>query len=214
MLSAYSTLVFDCDGVILNSNRIKTEAFRRAAQPYGVEAAQKLVDHHIAHGGVSRYKKFQHFLDTIVLGTDGPRLDELLISYASFVRQGLMTCDVTEGLEGLRAALPGIRWMIVSGGDQLELRGVFAARGLDKLFDGGIFGSPDSKDKILARELQNGSISKPALFLGDSKYDHIASAAAGLDFLFISAWSEFSGWKPYLKKHQLIALPFVCSASL
>ena len=34
-ISDYKALVFDCDGVVLDSNRIKTEAFRIAALPWG-----------------------------------------------------------------------------------------------------------------------------------------------------------------------------------
>lgn len=34
------------------------------------------------------------------------------------------------------------------------------------------------------------SLSVPALFLGDSKYDYQAASAAGLDFVFLSGWSE------------------------
>ncbi len=54
-LADYSTLIFDCDGVILDSNRVKTAAFFSAASPYGELVAAKLVEHHVAHGGVSRY---------------------------------------------------------------------------------------------------------------------------------------------------------------
>ena len=35
----YSTIVFDCDGVILNSNKIKTDAFFNATIKYGQEKA-------------------------------------------------------------------------------------------------------------------------------------------------------------------------------
>lgn len=128
---------------------------------------------------------------------DGPDLDALLVRYAAAVREGLRTCAVTPGLSDLRALTPGARWLIVSGGDQAELRAVFAARGLATLFDGGIFGSPDTKDTILAREQARGGIAAPALFLGDSRYDHEAASAAGLDFVFVSGWSEFSGWEAY-----------------
>ena len=198
----YRTLVFDCDGVVLDSNRIKTEAFRSAALPWGTAAAQALVDHHIAHGGVSRFAKFRHFIDCIlprhapgaVLGRDGPDLEALLEAYAAAVRDGLLSCAVAEGLEALREATPGARWLIVSGGAQDELRAVFAARGLDAHFDGGIFGSPDDKDMILARELTTGCIRRPALFLGDSRYDLEAARRAGLDFVFVSGWTEVRDW--------------------
>ena len=35
----YKTIVFDCDGVILNSNKLKTDAFRIVAKNYGDEEA-------------------------------------------------------------------------------------------------------------------------------------------------------------------------------
>ena len=194
-LHRYASLVFDCDGVVLDSNRLKTEAFGQAAAAYGPEAARAMVDHHVAHGGVSRYAKFAHFLDRIVPqvapGRDGPGLEALLEAYAAGVREGLATCAVAEGLEALRALTPGVRWLIVSGGDQAELREVFAARGLAEMFDGGIFGSPDTKDAILARELAAGTVRRPALFVGDSRLDHEAAGRAGHDFVYVSGWSEW-----------------------
>jgi phosphoglycolate phosphatase-like HAD superfamily hydrolase len=207
----YRTLVFDCDGVILNSNRVKTEAFRTAAMPYGILAAQELVDYHIANGGVSRYVKFRYFLDTIVpkfplVNIDGsvrPSLDSLLTAYSQSVRNGLMTCMVAEGLDELRKATVGTRWLIVSGGDQSELREIFAARSISRHFDGGIMGSPETKDSILSREIERGNIKRPALFLGDSRYDFHAAKAAGLDFIFISGWTEMKDWPNFVNDHNL-----------
>lgn len=193
-LRRYSTLVFDCDGVVLDSNRVKTRAFYEAALPYGEAAAQKLVEYHVSHGGISRYKKFALFLAEMTDGRSGPGLEELLESYATRVRDGLMSCDIAPGLKELRETTPDARWLIVSGGDQAELRDVFAARGIHENFNAGIFGSPDTKNEILARELSQGTITGDALFLGDSKYDHQASTAAGLDFVFVSDWTEVPGW--------------------
>ena len=204
----YATLVFDCDGVVLNSNRVKTDAFYQAALPYGQAAAQAMVEYHTARGGVSRYKKFAYFLEQIVPEkapyTDGPALESLLQRYAEEVRQGLLTCEVAAGLEQLRERTAVARWLIVSGGDQAELRDVFAQRGLARFFDGGIFGSPDTKDEILQRELASDNIQQPALFLGDSKYDFQAANAAGLEFVFLSGWSEVKGWKGWITDHRLM----------
>ena len=198
-IEQYCTLVFDCDGVILHSNKVKTQAFYRATLPYGEKAAQAMMDYHVANGGVSRYKKFNYFLEHIVAGKVEtvvvPRLDKLLQHYANEVRQGLLNCEVAPGLKKLRQASPNARWLIVSGGDQAELRALFAERGLAQLFDGGIFGSPDTKDEILARELACESIATPALFLGDSHYDYQAATSAGLDFVFIYGWSEVNNWE-------------------
>jgi phosphoglycolate phosphatase-like HAD superfamily hydrolase len=204
----YKTLVFDCDGVILNSNKIKTEAFYQSALAYGESAAQVLVDYHVANGGVSRYKKFAYFLDEIVPtfapNISGPSLEALLAYYAEIVLHGLLTCEVTEGLEELRNKTSDAKWLIVSGGDQTELRHVFNERGLAKYFDGGIFGSPDTKDQILEREITNGNIQQPALFLGDSKYDYQAASGAGLDFVFLTGWSEVKDLELWVSSKSII----------
>ncbi|WP_404368178.1 HAD family hydrolase [Marinobacter sp.] len=191
-IAEYRTWVFDCDGVILNSNRVKTDAFYSAAKPWGEDAARRLVEHHVRNGGISRYAKFEYFLKEIVgrPAVDRKELEELIESYASQVRQGLAECEVAPGLTELRELTRGSRWMVVSGGDQAELRAVFQTRSLAELFDGGIFGSPDTKDEILSREVASGLIAFPALFLGDSQYDYEAASRAGLDFIFVSGWSE------------------------
>ncbi|WP_126174618.1 HAD family hydrolase [Altericroceibacterium xinjiangense] len=204
MNQVYATYVFDCDGVVLDSNRLKTEAFRRAVLTYGEEAAQALVDHHVLNGGISRFEKFRYFFDKIAApGVSGPTYEELLSAYTQAVRNGLHECSIVPGLERFRQATAGRRWLIVSGGSQGELREVFTARRIDHLFDGGIFGSPDNKDMILARELGSGNIQKPALFIGDSKYDYLAAAAAGLDFVFAAYWTEMVGWRAFTREHGL-----------
>lgn len=202
-VTKYKTLVFDCDGVILNSNQVKTDAFYNAALPYGKVWAEQLVDYHVNHGGISRYTKFEYFLkhivpqDIIAKDTFESQLKTLLNTYAQLVHQGLLECEVAPGLKELRKLTPNTNWLIVSGGDQAELNEVFLKRKLSNLFDGGIYGSPDTKDEILSREIMKGNITLPALFLGDSKYDYEAALKANLDFIFLSGWSEVTDWKEW-----------------
>lgn len=181
---------------MLNSNKIKTQAFYEATKHFGHEPAMILVDYHVANGGISRYAKFEYFITQILQQPFDEALNnDLLDRFATAVKQGLMNCEIAEGLDQLKAQVPNANWLIVSGGDQQELREVFAARDLAQYFDGGIFGSPDTKDTILAREIENGNIIRPALFLGDSKYDYQAAKTAKLDFIFLTEWTE-------VKDHQ------------
>ncbi|ENX56508.1 MULTISPECIES: HAD family hydrolase [Acinetobacter] len=203
MIKEYNmTIVFDCDGVLLNSNIIKTKAFYQSALPYGKTAAQAFVNYHIKNGGISRYKKFEYFMDKIVPKlTENPidlDVEQLLSEYAKQVRKELLQCEIAENLHTLRQQTQHANWLVVSGSDQQELREIFAMRGLTELFDGGIFGSPDTKDEILTREAQNGNIKQSALLVGDSRYDYEAATKAGLDFIFVYGWTEMQNWKNWV----------------
>jgi phosphoglycolate phosphatase-like HAD superfamily hydrolase len=194
----YASVVFDCDGVILNSNHIKTEVFHDVALRFGEEAAGLLVQFHLQHGGISRYRKFEYLLEEI-LGRQATKeaIAELAGDFGDRIYQRLLRCEVSSSLTEMRKRMPGTIWAVVSGSDQEELRLIFAQRNIASIFDGGIYGSPRTKDEILTQQFQSGQLAMPALFLGDSQYDHEAAIRAGLDFVFISGWSEFSHWQSY-----------------
>lgn len=205
----YATIVFDCDGVVLNSNQVKTEAFRDSVQSYGTPAADALVQYHMNNGGVSRYRKFEYFLTEIVPDQTGPGLEDLLERYSQGVRYGLENCDIAFDLEQFREQTSESTWMIVSGGDQVELNDIFARRGIAKMFDGGIYGSPEPKESIIARLQIDETLTSPALFLGDSAYDFQVASAAGLDFLFVYGWSDLADWPSFVAKHGVAAISAV-----
>ncbi len=208
-LDNYRTIIFDCDGVVLNSNRIKTDAFHRVASRFGKVHADNLVEYHTKNGGVSRYLKFEWFLtDQLQLDPQNQEvlLNELVGQYAEQVRAALVNAEAADKLKELRDATSGSGWMIVSGGDQAELRDVFTARGEICLFDKGIFGSPDNKVDIFQREMSRGGILEPAIFIGDSRYDHVAAKEAGLDFIFVKEWSEFKDINEYAEINDVETL--------
>lgn len=205
-IKKYKSIVFDCDGVVLDSNVVKTEAYFRTAKNLGATdaQAQALVDYHVRLGGISRYHKFDYYLREIVhQPVTDDAIQSLLSEFARELEVGLMECNVADGLIALRDATSQANWMILSGGDQQEIRTLFARRHLANLFDGGLFGSPDNKDTVLAREKANGNLQLPALFIGDSKYDYEAAMRAGLDFVFLSDWTEVADWKDYCESNHI-----------
>tara|TARA_Y100001968_G_scaffold323823_1_gene362128 strand:+ start:1749 stop:2420 length:672 start_codon:yes stop_codon:yes gene_type:complete len=206
-IQEYKSIVFDCDGVILNSNKIKTRAFRIASLPYGHKASTSLEDYHLRNGGISRYEKFDYFLTSIVPISckieKEMYLKRMLKIYSEETEKGLIDSEITYGLNTLRDKTKNLSWSIVSGGDQDQLHCVFKEKQIMYLFDGGVFGSPDAKNVILKRELKRENIKKPALFLGDSALDHQVSVANGLDFIFVSGWTEFRSYEQYCIKNSI-----------
>ena len=204
----YKTIVFDCDGVVLDSNVVKTEAYFRTAKNLGATdaQAQALVDYHVKLGGISRYHKFDWYLrEVLQQPVTEAAVQKLLDSFSQELEVGLMQCDLAKGLFDLRKKTES-NWLILSGGDQQEIRDLFANRKIAHMFNGGLFGSPDNKDLVLAREMANDNISQPALFLGDSKYDFEVATRAGLDFIFISDWTEVPDWEAYCAQHKITVL--------
>lgn len=214
---SYNTLVFDCDGVVLNSNTIKTDAFRAVTLPFGESASAAFVQFHKQNGGVSRFNKFDHFLETILpayaaqtFGEEKPRLlSSFLEKFSEEVREGLLRCEVAPGLEKLREAMPGVRWLIVSGSDQAELREILDQRGISHYFDFGIYGSPKDKYSIVSGLLETGQIHLPALFLGDSRLDYEVSKAFGLDFMFVHEWTELADWRQFCNQNMVQYIPSI-----
>jgi phosphoglycolate phosphatase-like HAD superfamily hydrolase len=206
-LHQYRTLVFDCDGVILDSNAVRAQAFFNAALPYGEQHAAALREYHILHGGVSRYVKFEVLLrDMVGVPVTDEAMQALLHAFTTEATIGLLQCEIAPGLKEVREATPQANWILVSGADQQELRNVFAQRGIAEWFNGGIFGSPLDKDQILERELASANCRKPGLFFGDSRYDHQAASRAGLDFIFVSDWTDMADWQQYCREHNITTL--------
>ena len=202
-ISQFVTLIFDCDGVILDSNKIKTTAFYNTALPYGEDVAEALVNFHEQNGGILRYIKFEYFLENILgLKVEPKKINELLSSFESEIKEKLISCQISPGLKELRKN-SNSNWLVVSGGDQKELRSIFLERNLTENFNCGIFGSPETKEDILYREIDNGNIKFPALFIGDSKYDHQAAKATNIDFVFAYGWTEVKDWREYCDENDL-----------
>jgi len=70
-----SAVVFDCDGVLIESNAIKTLAFGQTVDEFGQKAMDQLMNHHRENGGISRFKKFEWFYREVV---NAPLSDEMM----------------------------------------------------------------------------------------------------------------------------------------
>ena len=205
-LNKYQTIIFDCDGVILNSNFQKIEAYRNTALTYGASKvqAEDLVNHHVKLTGISRYVKFKYFLKEI-MGEDvkDSSMETLVNSLNKEVINLLKDCEVAEGLEKLKSQTQKSTWMVASGGDQEELRFLFKEKKITSYFDGGIYGSPSSKHQIIEKKLKDKNF-LPALFLGDSLYDIQTAQKFNLDFIFVYGWTDLKDWKKICDENNLI----------
>lgn len=193
-MKTYDFVVFDCDGVILQSNQVKSNAFAAALEGEPADAIAAFVAYHKAHGGISRYQKFAHYFEHMQPRDDAKvATQQALGKYASIVQAELLTCALIPGIEAYLQHLQhaGIACAVNSGGDEQELHGVFAARGLAPYFQH-IFGSPTGKQDNMQRLKDLGFMQGNGVMFGDSKSDWLAAQAFDLDFVFITHETEWN----------------------
>jgi len=195
--------LFDCDGVILDSNQLKTDAFFKVAKKFNLDSALELAAYNKAHGGVSRSIKFKHYIEKILPKYKQIKLsvDQLTYDYSLIVKEELLKCNLSPALRGLKDLLKS-NWAVISGGDQDELRQVFKERAIEQYFDLGVWGGPLSKFDIVKMNFIHFSSSN-VLFLGDSELDYQVAKFFGFDFMFIYGWSELQNWENFVSCNSL-----------
>lgn len=193
----YDIIIFDCDGVLLDSNNLKIDAFRRTLEIHGfapdVVAAASLWQSQAF--GTPRHRLFAEVLAGCFgrppIGTD---LHRLLADFGKMCASGYLSVEETPGLRGaLSALVKRARLFIVSGSDETELRTVFQQRDLSSYFES-IFGSPGSKIENIGRVKQScleagWEAEGGFLFVGDAVADMEAAKATGCDFVFMAPFS-------------------------
>ena len=58
-MTKITSIIFDFDGVILDSVGLKSKIFYEVFKDFGEDVAIKAVDYHENNGGISRYEKFK-----------------------------------------------------------------------------------------------------------------------------------------------------------
>ena len=180
-----SVLIFDFDGVLAESTQVKTEAFRTLYRPYGNEVVEKVTQHHLLHGGISRYEKFKHYhsnflgkhLSQLELDTLADQFSQLVIDH---VVSSPWVPGVRDFLEEYRGKVP---MYIVSGTPENELKSIVDARQMAHYFDS-ILGSPTTKPVHIRRILHDHEIpSNQAVMFGDAMSDWQATQETETHFI-------------------------------
>lgn len=187
-------LVFDCDGVLLDSVPVKTRAFARLAEPYGAEARDRLVMFHTVNGGMSRFRKFEWFFHEI-LGREITAGESRAWGdkFAEYALDEVRKCEMIPGaLETLKEWQGKLPMYVCSGAPREELELILSERGLASCFRG-IYGSPPAKAQLLAQIISEQPLitSDEVLMIGDSITDLDAAEQTGA--LFYGVGPELKG---------------------
>lgn len=182
----YDLYIFDCDGVILDSNNLKAEAFYSSVLEFGEEKSAMFLKYHNENGGVSRYKKFDYFFTNIHNNKDID-LISYIEKYAKLISIGYLETEITDGFFEFIEKVYSKECYVVSASEEKELIEVFKYKKIDRYFKS-IYGSPKSKIENIDNNID--FLNKKVLFIGDSASDLEASKYFNFDFLFLSAYCK------------------------
>jgi len=184
--------IFDCDGVILNSNILKVDAMRNTLSElaFSISEVDLCVEYFSKNFGKSRFHHVEHFLEhilTIKKQNKKQIQENILNSFSSQCKSLYLTAEFTPFFIEFISSLKGIKY-VASGSEQNELRGVFEARELSQYFED-IYGSPTKKTELVEQILKQNP-SKKAIMFGDAVSDFEASRDNNINFICYLPYSN------------------------
>lgn len=184
-LEKYKVILWDFDGVILDSMPTRELGFRKVLEEYPKDQVEELIQFHYKNGGWSRYVKFRYFFENII-GTEVTPdfILELCSRFSKIMLEILSSKEllILDSLGYIQRNFTNQEMYIVSGSDQKELRLLCQQLDIHTYFRS-INGSPTPKNELVKNLLQMIPFSRSEIVLiGDSKNDLEAAEINGIDF--------------------------------
>ena len=178
-------LLFDFDGVILESADIKVVAYQRLFEKEYPDKVDEFIKYHIKNAGISRYVKIQYFYE-VILGTkvNAEKKKELINNFSRMVLKETLNASFVKGMpEFLIKNYKKLPMFIVTGTPDKEINYIVRKRKLDVYFKE-VHGSPNEKREIISDILNRYKWDpKEVIFIGDAESDLQASEETGVVFV-------------------------------
>lgn len=184
-MSRFDAIVFDFDGVLVESVSVKTHAFAELYSGYGMSVVEQVVAFHLENGGLSRFEKFRYFHNQLLgLPLSSEEESHLAAEFNARVEAAVVASPWVNGVEEFLAKYhTRTPLFVASGTPEEELKRILQERHISHYFRA-TFGSPATKEEILRGILMSGGYRpEKVLMIGDSLLDMEGAKKAGTCFL-------------------------------
>jgi HAD superfamily hydrolase (TIGR01549 family) len=178
-------IIFDYDGVIAESVNVKTETFAKMYKPYGNEIVVKVMKHHEANGGMSRFEKFKiYHKDFLEQEINSLKVAELAKQFSDIVLQKVADSPYVEGAYNfISSNYQKYNFYISTGTPTDEIEIILEKNDIRKYFKN-VYGSPERKNIHVKKILKKYNLSKKeVVFVGDALTDRDAARDNGIEFI-------------------------------
>lgn len=178
-------VIFDFDGVLVDSVDIKTGAFAKLFQGKSPEIVEAVVAHHLAHGSMSRFDKISYYYKEFL---KQPLTDDMLNSlcsrFAEIVVEEVIRAPYVKGAKGFLDNYSRLyECYVVSGTPEGELKEIIKRRNMNNCFRG-VYGAPRKKVEIIKEILDTTDCNpQEVVFIGDDLPDYEAVTMNGVKFI-------------------------------
>lgn len=180
--------ILDYDGVIAESNDIKTFAFRDLFRNETEENIEKLISFHISNEGISRIEKINYFYTKILRKEiSDDELSSLSLCFSKLVKNKVIACKKVEGVRKfLKNNSFKYKFFISTGTPTNEMKYILEQTDMEIYFQE-ILGSPETKIEHISFILKKYKYKEEELiFIGDSKTDLLAAKKYKIKFILRS----------------------------
>ncbi len=181
-------LVFDFDGVIANSNGLKSRAFADVLKFFGLPNQQELVEYNKNYGGITAKEKFRHYAKEIYPKCKIP-IEELENKFRDIISSNLSDQEYEPFVSEFHKYHEKFNFHVISGGNENEIKAYLEKNKILSNFNGLILGNPMSKFQNF-QLFSKSCMVENSIYFADSFSDAELSNKFKMRFIFISHWSE------------------------
>ena len=178
-------IIFDFDGVIAESVQVKTNAFAELYKHYSTDVVKKVIEHHEANGGISRFEKIKLYHESFVnKAITNEEIEELANQFSKLVVRKVIDSPYVPGVfKYIQKCYKKYKLFISTGTPTEEMKQILEGREIAQYF-AEVYGSPEAKTLHLHNILSKYDLqSDELIFYGDSNTD--LEAAKGKNIAFV-----------------------------
>lgn len=182
-------VLFDFDGVLVDSNKAKSCAFIEISRKLDPELLSPTARFLEENPSSTRFQVIDYLLE--LKGHPDVGLRQRLLADYSFLSKKLVKAlKISDSLHNLRECDNRI-WGLVSATERGDLKELCGYHNITEYFQAGIFGSPETKENNIRKALKMSlATASKTVYLGDRLSDSRAAKAAGVNFIFVQGWSD------------------------
>ncbi len=174
-------IIFDFDGVILKSHKVKSQAFYDLFSSYGKKISEKVLSYHLKNEGKSRFIKFKYIYKNILKEKiSKKKLDLLSKNFDAISLEKINELKIPKYLiYFLKKNKKKILFHISTGTPQKIIEKILKKKKINHYFKN-VYGSPAKKIVHINKIKKN---KKDTLFIGDSFEDFLSCKKTKTQFL-------------------------------